>query len=412
MNNSNYSSLVLILICICLIHKILAIAIIGAQKDKKFHSVQKKDQSPSPGCDHIDQQDPASNLIVPSDYNKEVGPWEHNGSNDASLPLTYHYEFLIFDIQEVNDLKQTVHLNMYFILIWSDFRININQTWYHLRTTEHVGGGFAPISLRNLDNFWIPDVEIYRLNKYQSQSVLKPSASLRINKEGVLKYISQVSVTTNCDMDFSKFPFDSQRCNFRVGSFSSHAKVVNCTSKFGFDTNENQRALQYTTNIVELPVRYRTYRSSGVEWPNCGFSIELERTITQILLQVYVTSTLLVIISWLSFVVNPSCIPGRMGMLITVFLVLINIFIGLKNSSPTSNGLNAADVFVVACIVEVFAALLEYAMVLVIYEPREEAITSVGNSIQNQVPTVTPIEGTEENIPPPPLLLKKILKGF
>ena len=98
-------------------------------------------------------------------------------------------------------------------------------------------------------------------------------------------------------------------------------------------------------------------------------------------------------------------------MLITVFLVLINIFIGLENSSPTANGLNAADVFVVACIVEVFAALLEYAMVLVIYESKEEAITSVGNSIQNEGPTVTPIEGTEENIPPP-LLLKKILKGF
>ena len=76
-------------------------------------------------------------------------------------------------------------------------------------------------------------------------------------------------------------------------------------------------------------------------------------------------STSLVIISWISFIVNPSAIPGRMGMLVTVFLVLINIFIGVKNSSPTSNGLNAADIFLVTCLVWVFGALLEYALVLI-----------------------------------------------
>ena len=63
-----------------------------------------------------------------------------------------------------------------------------------------------------------------------------------------------------------------------------------------------------------------------------------------------------------------------MGMLVTVFLVLINIFIGVKNSSPTSNGLNAADIFLVTCLVWVFGALLEYALVLIMNK-RQTVVT-------------------------------------
>ena len=56
-----------------------------------------------------------------------------------------------------------------------------------------------------------------------------------------------------------------------------------------------------------------------------------------------------------------------MGLLVTVFLVIINIFIGVKNQSPMANGLNAIDVFLVVCIGQVFVALLEYALVLIRY---------------------------------------------
>ena len=32
------------------------------------------------------------------------------------------------------------------------------------------------------------------------------------------------------------------------------------------------------------------------------------------------------VVSWISFVVPPDVIPGRMALLITLFLVLVNIF--------------------------------------------------------------------------------------
>ena len=69
-----------------------------------------------------------------------------------------------------------------------------------------------------------------------------------------------------------------------------------------------------------------------------------------------------------------------MGLLVTVFLVIINIFIGVKNQSPATTGLNAADVFLVVCIGQVFIALIEYAMVLIKYGQTMEDYQSVSIS--------------------------------
>ena len=44
------------------------------------------------------------------------------------------------------------------------------------------------------------------------------------------------------------------------------------------------------------------------------------------LFQVYLPSFMFVIVSWVSFLIKPEVVPGRMGLLVTLFLVLINIF--------------------------------------------------------------------------------------
>ena len=46
----------------------------------------------------------------------------------------------------------------------------------------------------------------------------------------------------------------------------------------------------------------------------------------QYLVQVYLPSCMFVVVSWVSFLIKPEVVPGRMALLVTLFLVLINIF--------------------------------------------------------------------------------------
>ena len=70
------------------------------------------------------------------------------------------------------------------------------------------------------------------------------------------------------------------------------------------------------------------------------------------------------IVSWVSFLIPPEVIPGRMAMLVTIFLVLINIFNTITNVSPNVEGMTAIASWMIACILFVFGALLGYAGLL------------------------------------------------
>ena len=71
-----------------------------------------------------------------------------------------------------------------------------------------------------------------------------------------------------------------------------------------------------------------------------------------------------VIVSWVTFMIKPEVVPARMGLLITIFLVLINIFNGVKSEAPVWKTLNAVDRYLLICIGLVFMALFEYTIVL------------------------------------------------
>ena len=53
-----------------------------------------------------------------------------------------------------------------------------------------------------------------------------------------------------------------------------------------------------------------------------------------------------------------------MALLITLFLVLVNIFNNVTTNTPKAEGLTAIEAWMLACILFVFAALAEYAAIL------------------------------------------------
>ena len=72
----------------------------------------------------------------------------------------------------------------------------------------------------------------------------------------------------------------------------------------------------------------------------------------------YLPSGMFVIVSWISFLIPPDIVPGRMTLLITVFLVLVNIFNTITTNIPKAEGLTAIEAWVMVCVLFVFGALV------------------------------------------------------
>ena len=92
--------------------------------------------------------------------------------------------------------------------------------------------------------------------------------------------------------------------------------------------------------------------------------MKLSRHILKYLIIYYLPSGLFVVVSWVGFLIPPEVIPGRMALLITLFLVLTNIFNIITTNSPNVEGMTAIAAWMLVCIFFVFGALVGYAYLL------------------------------------------------
>jgi len=90
----------------------------------------------------------------------------------------------------------------------------------------------------------------------------------------------------------------------------------------------------------------------------------LRRHVSHYIINYYLPSGLFVVVSWISFLVPADIIPGRMALLVTLFLVLVNIFNTVTTNTPKAEGLTAIEAWMLSCILFVFATLIEYACLL------------------------------------------------
>ena len=92
----------------------------------------------------------------------------------------------------------------------------------------------------------------------------------------------------------------------------------------------------------------------------------------------YFPTGMFVIVSWISFLVPPESVPGRMTILVTVFLCLVNIFNSITNKIPKADGLTAIEAFIIICIIFVFGALMgmNRISISILHQPKVECTHS------------------------------------
>merc|ERR1719384_2871191 len=139
----------------------------------------------------------------------------------------------------------------------------------------------------------------------------------------------------------------------------------------GFVKTANSVVLDYKVDVIELgPSDFILEYGELGNFSVAGFEMKLNRHVSHYLITYYLPSGLFVIVSWISFVVPPDIIPGRMALLVTLFLVLVNIFNTVTTNTPKAEGLTAIEIWMLSCILFVFGALIVYAVLLYLKQAR------------------------------------------
>ena len=141
-----------------------------------------------------------------------------------------------------------------------------------------------------------------------------------------------------------------------------NASYMKFTDRGLRDLTKADPNLDYECEIIQIHPKNIDFDT--VPYSVIGFRMKLDRYRSKYILNYYVPTLVFVMASWSSFLVPPRIVPGRMALLITLLLVLINFFGTIIENQPPSQKTTAIVIWTISCGMFVFAALLAYSVLL------------------------------------------------
>ena len=167
-----------------------------------------------------------------------------------------------------------------------------------------------------------------------------------------LQYSQKVKVTVGCEMNFEYFPFDTQNCKFLLKSLRNQPNL----------RWKGQKLKLNTLTHPDFKINIMRFKESDDS--HTGFILILHRKPQLYVYSYFIPSTLLVITSWISFSIKPEVVPGRLGLLLTTLLMLINLNNAVATTIPRSDGLCPLTTWIFVSIIFVAIALSQYFWIL------------------------------------------------
>ncbi|NP_001182629.1 ionotropic GABA-aminobutyric acid receptor RDL2 precursor [Bombyx mori] len=323
-------------------------------------------------------------------YDKRVRP------NYGGPPVDVGVTTYVLSISSLSEVKMDYTLDFYFRQFWTDPRLA-----YKKRTgveTLSVGSEF-------IRNIWVPDT--FFVNEKQSYFHIATTSNefIRIHHSGSITRSIRLTITASCPMDLQYFPMDRQLCNIEIESFGYTMRDI----RYKWNEGPNSVGVSSEVSLPQFKVLGHRQRAMEISLTTGNYSrlaceIQFVRSMGYYLIQIYIPSGLIVIISWVSFWLYRNATPARVSLGVTTVLTMTTLMSSTNAALPKISYVKSIDVYLGTCFVMVFASLLEYATVGYMakrIQMRKQRFTAVQKMAVEKKIQIDGPPGPSEPLPPP-----------
>uniref|UniRef100_A0A3Q3A8N3 Gamma-aminobutyric acid receptor subunit pi n=2 Tax=Kryptolebias marmoratus TaxID=37003 RepID=A0A3Q3A8N3_KRYMA len=278
-------------------------------------------------------------------YNRYLRPNFNEGPVEIGMSLD------IASIDAISEINMDYTATIFLRQRWRDSRL------------VFPGNESVSVDGRLVSLLWIPDTFIPDSKRSFLHDVTVENRLIRIFSNGTVLYALRITATIACNMDLTKYPMDKQVCTLQLESWGYNIQDVvfywtrGNDSVKGLDT---LRLAQYSVESYYTSVSEAVYETG--HYPKLVLHFSLRRNVLFFILETYVPSILLVVLSWVSFWISQSSVPARTCIGVTTVLTMTTLMMGARTSLPNANCfIKAIDVYLGICFTFIFGALLEYA---------------------------------------------------
>uniref|UniRef100_A0A3P8UPW8 Glycine receptor subunit alpha-4-like n=1 Tax=Cynoglossus semilaevis TaxID=244447 RepID=A0A3P8UPW8_CYNSE len=301
--------------------------------------------------------------MSPSDFlDKLMG---RTSGYDARPPVNVTCNIFINSFGSITETTMDYRLNVFLRQKWNDPRLAYND----------FPDDFLDLDPSMLDSIWKPDLFFANEKAANFHEVTTENKLLRIFKDGTVLYSIRLTLTLSCPMDLKNFPMDIQTCTMQLESFgyTMHDIIFEWLPQSPVQVADDLQLPQFLLKD-EMDLGYCTKYYNTGKFTCIEVKFHLERQMGYYLIQMYIPSLLIVILSWVSFWINMDAAPARVGLGITTVLTMTTQSSGSRASLPKVSYVKAIDIWMAVCLLFVFAALLEYAAVNFVSRQHKEFI--------------------------------------
>ncbi|XP_054157579.1 glycine receptor subunit alpha-1-like [Oppia nitens] len=324
--------------------------------------------------------------LLPRNYDPLLPP-KLNGN-----PVNVDVKISILNIRSIKETELSYIVDIFYHQYWSDYRILPQNLTLDQRIV--------------LDNkwrhkLWIPDSYFKNALSGHVTDIIFPTLYFAVHNQTELFMASRVSLQLSCDMDFVKFPHDTQTCYIDLMSLSHNTQTVTLSWKEF-----------YITNSLHLPqfwLSEYSHETCMKKYAIGNFSclratIKLKRQLGLYIVKKYIPSTLIVVMSFVGFWIPVTAYPARVALVITALLALITQ--QHQSSEVNVSYVIALNVWMIICIAFVFFALIEYAIAIAYQESQIQKSRDSSRLYQkglhlshylNSFDTITNFDNNEKN---------------
>ncbi|XP_034387340.1 gamma-aminobutyric acid receptor subunit beta-3 [Cyclopterus lumpus] len=271
----------------------------------------------------------------------------------GGAPVAVGMSIDVANIDMVSEVNMDYTLTMYFQQYWRDKRLAYTGIPLNLTLDNRVA-----------DQLWVPDTYFLNDKKSFVHGVTVKNRMIRLHPDGTVLYGLRITTTAACMMDLRRYPLDEQNCTLEIESYGYTTDDIEFYWKGGDVAVTGVTRIELPQfSIVDYKLVSRNVVFSTGAYPRLSLSFKLKRNIGYFILQTYMPSILITILSWISFWINYDASAARVALGITTVLTMTTINTHLRETLPKIPYVKAIDMYLMGCFVFVFLALLEYAFV-------------------------------------------------
>ncbi|KAK3100125.1 hypothetical protein FSP39_015107, partial [Pinctada imbricata] len=264
---------------------------------------------------------------------------------DAPTEVTIQLYILALD--SLNEITMDYSIHLYLRQSWNDRRLDFGN---HTNSFDRL-----ELSQKVIDKAWIPDTYFVDEKNAVLHDVTIPNRLMHIYRNGTVMY-------NGYSTEYVKYNWEK-----------------NSPIKFAPDLPMARFQLKREPKVRSY---HRDYWQVGGKFSCLEGKLHFIRRSGYYVIQIFGPSILIVMLSWVSFWLDPEASPARISLGILSVLNMTTASNSARSSLPKVSYVKAIDVWMATCLFFVFAALIHFAFVNVLARRQKRRMSEKLRSLQ------------------------------